>query len=222
MTLRLGVLASGAGTNFQAILDAIAAGRLDARVELLISNVPGALVLERAAGAGVPSRCIDHRRFEQRLDFDEAILEASLEHGVELIVLAGFMRILGPRVLDAFPNRILNIHPALLPSFPGTAAVKEALARGVTISGCTIHIVDPGMDTGPIIAQAAVPVLPDDDERSLSARIQEQERLLYPRVLQAIAEGRLVLRDGRPHLRTMEKAHGSLQAPLFRSDGGLP
>ncbi|MFW5878607.1 MAG: phosphoribosylglycinamide formyltransferase [Myxococcota bacterium] len=210
MSLRLGFLASGAGTNFQAMVDAIEAGRLDARAQVLVCNVPGAKVLERAESAGVPHVCLDHRDLPSRAAFDSAVLSVLREHDVDWLVLAGFMRIIGVSLLEAYPRRILNIHPALLPSFPGTRAVDEALARGVTISGCTVHIVDQGVDTGPILAQAAVPVLPEDDRESLASRIQRQERRLYPRVLQAIAEGRLEWTGDRPVLAGAEPVESSL------------
>lgn len=187
----LGVLVSGSGTNLQAILDAIAAGRLQAKVGVVVSNVATAKALDRAKAARVPAIVVDHKAFSSRAAFDAAVVEVLQAHHVDLVVFAGFMRIVTPTLLDAFPNRVVNIHPALLPAFPGVRAQKQALDYGVAISGCTVHFVDAGTDTGPIIAQAAVPVLDDDDEASLSARILEKEHELLPTVLQWIVEGRV-------------------------------
>jgi len=190
-TLDLGVLISGRGSNLQAILDAIAAGRLDARVRLVVSNRPDAAGLARAERAGVPTRVIPHQDFADRDSFDAAVVAALREAGVEWVVLAGFMRLLSRTFLDAFPHRIINIHPSLLPSFPGVNAQKQALEHGVRITGCTVHLVDAGTDTGPILAQAAVPVLDGDDPDTLAARILDREHALLVRVLSWIAEGRL-------------------------------
>jgi len=207
-TLNLGVLVSGSGTNLQAILDAIAEGRLDARVRIVISNKPGVLALERAARAGVPTRTLVHRDFPSREAFDEALVAALREASVDLVVLAGFMRLLTPRFLDAFPERIVNIHPSLLPAFPGIDSQKQAFDYGVKIAGCTVHFVDAGTDTGPIIAQAAVPVLEDDDAESLRLRILEQEHRLLVSVLGWLSEGRVELvraeAGGRPRVRVHE------------------
>jgi phosphoribosylglycinamide formyltransferase-1 len=194
--LRLGVLVSGSGTNLQAILDAIAAGTLGADVRVVISNRPGALALERAAKAGVPTRTIPHRDFATREDFDDAVVAALREADADWVVLAGFMRLVTPRLLGAFPSRILNIHPALLPAFPGVDAQEQALDYGVKITGCTVHLVDEGKDTGPIVAQRAVPVLPDDDASALRARILVQEHALLVEVLQGVAQGRLEVVPG--------------------------
>jgi phosphoribosylglycinamide formyltransferase-1 len=191
MTVDLGVLVSGNGTNLQAILDAIAGGRLDARVRLVISNKPGVGALERAARAGVPSRVIAHRDHPSREAFDRELVAALNEAGVQWIVLAGFMRVLTPVFLDAFKGRIVNIHPALLPSFPGVNAQRQALEHGVKVSGCTVHFVDAGVDTGRIIAQRAVPVLDTDDEPSLSERIHAAEHELLVSVLVDIAAGKV-------------------------------
>ena len=202
--IALGVLVSGSGTNLQAILDAICERRLDARVAVVVSNVAGAIALERARSAGVPDVVVDHKRFADRTAFDAALVERLREHGVELVVLAGFMRLLTPVLLDAFPMRIVNVHPALLPAFPGVHGVRQALAYGVRVAGCTVHFVDRGTDTGPILAQAAVPVLEDDDETTLAARILEKEHELLPRVIQWIAEGRVSVETtpgARPRVR---------------------
>ncbi|MFO0727233.1 MAG: phosphoribosylglycinamide formyltransferase [Myxococcota bacterium] len=181
----IAVLASGSGSNLGALL----AARLPIRV--VISNRPGVKALERATAAGVEALTIDHTTFPQREGFDRAVREALQSRGVEWVVLAGFMRIVGPELLGAFPDRIVNIHPALLPSFPGLHAQRQALLAGARISGCTVHLVDRGMDTGPILAQAAVPVLPSDDERSLSERILAREHQLYPAVVGRLVRGGL-------------------------------
>jgi phosphoribosylglycinamide formyltransferase-1 len=187
----LGVLVSGSGTNLQAIFDAIAAGRLSAKVGVVISNVATAKALDRAKAARVPAIVVDHRAFETRESFDAALVEVLQAHRVSCVVLAGFMRLLTGAVLEAFPNRVVNVHPALLPAFPGIRAQRQAIDYGVALSGCTVHFVDSGTDSGPIIAQAPVLVLDDDDEASLSARILQKEHELLPTVLQWIAEGRV-------------------------------
>lgn len=194
--LRIGVLASGGGTNLQAIIDRCREGSISAEIVLVLTNKPGAGAIERAQKAGIPTACIDHREFAQRQDFDEAMVGALREAGVELVVLAGFMRIITQVFLDAFPERIINIHPALLPAFPGLHVQQQALDYGARFSGCTVHFVDSGVDTGPIIIQAIVPVLPDDTADTLAARILEQEHQIYPRAIQLIAEGRVHV-DGR-------------------------
>lgn len=196
--LRLGVLVSGGGSNFQAILDAIAAGRLDADVALVISNIPAAKALDRARAAGVPWKIIDHKPFLKREEFDAALVESLKEAGVEWLVLAGFMRVVTKVLLDAFPMRVVNIHPSLLPAFPGVRAQRQAVEYGVRVSGCTVHLVDAGMDTGPILAQATVPVLEGDTEDTLRDRILVEEHRLLPEVLQWVAEGRVSVRPAGP------------------------
>jgi phosphoribosylglycinamide formyltransferase 1 len=190
-SLDLGVLISGRGSNLQAILDAIAAGHLDARVRLVVSNRPGVEGLARAERAGVPTCVIAHRDFADRAAFDAALAAALGDAGASWIVLAGFMRLLTSTFLDAFPHRVINIHPSLLPAFPGVDAQRQAIERGVRITGCTVHLVDAGTDTGPILAQAAVPVLDGDDPGALAARILGFEHALLVRVLSWVAEGRL-------------------------------
>lgn len=204
--LRLGVLVSGGGSNLQAILDAIAGGTLDAEVAVVLSNVATAQGLERARKAGVPAIALDHKAFPSRESFDAAVVDTLRAHEVSWVVLAGFMRVVTPVLLDAFPMRVVNIHPALLPAFPGVHAQRQALAYGVRVTGCTVHLVDAGTDTGPIIAQSAVPVLPDDTEASLTARILAEEHALFPRVLQWIAEDRIELTtDPRPRVIVHER-----------------
>lgn len=190
-TLRLGILASGGGTNLQAIIDECLRGKLSAEIALVLSNKSQAGALDRARRAGIPVAVVDHRQYPDRKEFDRAMVDALQKARVDLVVLAGFMRILTPAFLEAFPHRIMNIHPGLLPAFPGINAQRQALEYGVKIAGCTVHFVDPGVDSGPIIIQAAVPVLDDDDEESLAGRILEQEHRIYPRAIQWFAEGRL-------------------------------
>jgi phosphoribosylglycinamide formyltransferase-1 len=189
----IGVLVSGSGTNLQAILDAAAAGRLSAEVRVVISNRPGVRALERARAAGVPHLVLPHEGHASREAYDERLVGTLVDHRVDLVALAGFMRLLSPRLLGAFPGRVLNIHPSLLPAFPGLHAQRQALEYGAKVAGCTVHFVDEGCDTGPIIAQAAVPVLSDDDEPRLAARILELEHRLYPEAICAVAEGRIRL-----------------------------
>lgn len=202
MTLELGVLVSGSGSNLGAILAAIASRELDARCRLVLSNRPGVFALERARQAGVPHVALDHKQYESRADFEAAALAVLREHGVEWLALAGFMRVLSPEFLAAFPGRVVNIHPSLLPAFPGVAAQAQAHAYGVKVAGCTAHFVDSGVDSGPIIAQATVDVRPEDSEEELRLRILEQEHALFPRVLQWLAEGRVRL-SSRPNARDL-------------------
>jgi phosphoribosylglycinamide formyltransferase-1 len=206
-TLALGVLVSGNGTNLQAILDAIDRGSLDAAVRVVISNQPAANALNRARAAGVPALSIPHREFSSREAFDAAVVDALRAQGVEWVVLAGFMRLLTPGFLQAFPNRVLNIHPSLLPAFPGAHAIKDALDYGVRVTGCTVHLVDGGVDSGPILAQRAVPVLEADDESSLAERLHRAEHELYLEVLAELAAGRLRTEGHRPRPATNTPRH---------------
>lgn len=195
-TLDLGVLVSGSGTNLQAILDAVAEGRLNARVRLVLSNKAQAFALERAKRAGVETRVVSHRDFESREAFEQELIDVLRAAGVEHVVLAGFMRVLGSHFLSAFAGRIVNIHPALLPAFPGVHAQEQALRHGVKLTGCTVHFVDAGVDTGPIIAQRPVPVLDDDTVETLSQRILVEEHALLVHVLSLISEGRVEVKPG--------------------------
>ena len=196
-TIRIGVLVSGRGSNLQAIIDNIEQGRLSAEVAAVISDQADAFALERAKKHGIPGIHVSARGYKgKRDDYDALLVKELQRHNVELVVLAGFMRIITPTLLRAFPNRVLNIHPALLPSFPGLHVQKAALEHGVKFSGCTVHFVDEGMDTGPIIIQAVVPVLDNDTEDTLSARILKQEHVIYSRAIQLFAEGRLRI-EGR-------------------------
>lgn len=189
--LNIGVLVSGSGTNLQSILDACASQELKARVVCVISNKADAYALERARIAGIPALHLDHRAHDGREGYDRALAATLRAYGVELVALAGFMRIITPVLLDAFPMAVMNIHPALLPAFPGLHAQRQALEYGAKVAGCTVHFVDPGTDTGPIIIQKAVPLLDGDTEQTLSARIQLEEHRIYPEAIRLFAEGRL-------------------------------
>lgn len=194
--VKLGVLVSGSGSNLQSIIDRIDDGNLTADIACVISNNAGAFGLERARQHAIPALHIDHRLFAGRSAYDAALVETLQHYGVELVILAGFMRIITPVLIDAFPHAIMNIHPAILPAFPGLHAQRQALDHGARLSGCTVHFVDAGTDTGPIVIQAAIPVHDDDTEESLSARIQVEEHRIYPRAIQLYAEGRLSV-EGR-------------------------
>jgi phosphoribosylglycinamide formyltransferase-1 len=189
-------LISGSGTNLQAIIDAIEAKELDAKIQLVLSNRADAYGLVRAKKHGIPIEVLDHKRFSGREDFDQAVVDILQARGVELVVLAGFMRLLSPIFVRAYSNRIMNIHPALLPAFPGLHVQKKALEHGVRFSGCTVHFVNDECDEGPIIIQAVVPVLAEDTEDSLASRILAQEHRIYPRAIQLYSEGRLRI-EGR-------------------------
>ena len=196
--MKIAVLASGGGSNLQALLDAGARAELGPAVIAAVGvNVPGCGALARAAAAGVPQFVVDHKNYPSRLEFDRALVAELRAREIDLVVLAGFMRLLTGELLAAFPRRVINIHPALLPAFPGMHAQAQAFRHGVKLAGCTVHFVDEGTDSGPIIAQAAVPVLDDDDEERLRLRILAEEHKLLPAVVRAIAEGRVVPREGR-------------------------
>jgi len=186
--LRLGIMASGSGSNFEAIATAINQGTLNARIEIVIYNNPNAKVVDRANRLGIPVQLLDHRTFESREALDEAIVVALAAAGVDWIIMAGWMRRVTERLISAFPRRILNIHPSLLPSFPGVRAVEQALAAGVKIAGCSVHYVELVVDSGPIVMQAAVPVLPNDSVDTLQARIQQQEHRIFPEAIAIAAQ----------------------------------
>jgi phosphoribosylglycinamide formyltransferase-1 len=186
--MNLGILISGRGSNLQAIIDAIAAGRLAARIAVVISNKPDAFGLERAARAGIETLVMPHKGYADRADYDRALAEVLRARGVELVCLAGFMRLLGPAFLDQFPNAVLNIHPSLLPAFPGVDAQRQAFEHGVKVAGATVHLVTAELDAGPIVAQEAVPVLDDDSAETLAARILEVEHRLYPEAIGRMRE----------------------------------
>lgn len=190
MNRRIGVLISGRGSNLQAIIDATRDGRLDAVVAVVVSNRAEALGLQRARDANIPTAVIDHRAFPGREAFERALVDELRRHDVALVCLAGFMRLLGPAFLEAFPNRILNIHPSLLPAFPGLHAQRQAFDYGVKISGATVHLVTAELDAGPIVLQAAVPVRDDDTEDTLAARILVEEHRIYPEAIRIVLDGR--------------------------------
>jgi phosphoribosylglycinamide formyltransferase-1 len=193
---RIGVLISGRGSNLQALIDAVADGRLDATIAVVISNREDAAGLERARRAGIETVYVSHRGWASRDDFDRALVRTLTEKGVELVCLAGFMRLVGAPLLEAFPNAVLNIHPSLLPAFPGVDAQRQALDYGVKVTGVTVHLVDSELDAGPIVLQRPVPVLPDDTEHALSVRILHQEHLVYPEAVSLVLSGQWRL-EGR-------------------------
>ncbi len=195
--LKIGVLASGRGSNFQAIIDAVNAGKINAKIAVCISDVKDAYALERARKNLIAAEVIDPKACKTREDYDKKIVETLRKHEVNLILLAGYMRLVSHILVNEFTNKIINIHPALLPSFPGLHVQKKAINYGARFSGCTVHFVDAGMDTGPIIIQAVVPVLQDDTEDSLAARILRQEHRIYPEAVRLFAEGRLSVQGRR-------------------------
>ena len=196
MPLKIAILASGSGTNAQAMIDKAASGVLDVDIRLIMSNRPGAGVLERARKAGINCTVLDHKEYPSREAHDAAIAEALKASGAEYVVLAGYMRLLTPVFLEAFAGRVLNIHPALLPSFPGAHGGADALAYGVKLTGCSVHFVEEEMDAGPLIIQAAVPVNAGEPLETLMPRIHALEHRIYPQALQWLAEGR-IRREGR-------------------------
>jgi phosphoribosylglycinamide formyltransferase 1 len=203
--IKLGVLVSGSGTNLGAIFESIEKRSLDAEVAVVVSNKEQATGLDRARAKNVPAVFIDHKKFADRGAFDQSVVDVLKKHGAQWVVLAGFMRIVTPVLLDSFPNKVINIHPALLPAFPGAHAHKDAIAYGVKVSGCTVHLVDAGTDTGPILAQAVVPVLNDDDDVALAKRILVEEHKLLSKVLQWASQGRIEVTpasgETRPRVR---------------------
>jgi len=211
--LRLGVLISGRGTNLQALIRACAEPDFPAEIALVIANVPGAAGLDRAQDAAIRTTVIDHKTFNDRETFDAALDTALKEANVELVCLAGFMRLLTDGFVDAWRNRMINIHPSLLPCFKGLDTHQRMLDAGVTIGGCTVHYVRPEMDTGPIIVQAAVPILPDDDAGRLAARILEKEHVAYPLAVRLIAEGRVRLEGDRARIENGAPSADSLINP---------
>ncbi len=198
--LKLAVLASGRGSNFLAIKEAIQKGRLNAEICLLISDKEKAPALQKASDSGIPTHFIDPRSYQNREEYEAQIVAELVAKDIDIVVLAGYMRLVGKVLLDAYKMRIVNIHPALLPSFTGLHAQQQALNYGVKFSGCTVHFVDEGMDTGPIITQRVVPVYPDDTEESLSARILVEEHQSYCQALQLLAEGRVYIKDRTVHI----------------------
>lgn len=211
--INIAVLVSGSGTNLQAIIDAIEAGRLKVGLKVVISNNPEAYAIERAKRHHIPVEVISNNAFPDREAYDARLIETLKGYSIDLVVLAGFMRVLTPSFVRAFPMRIMNIHPALLPSFPGLKVQKKALEHGVKFSGATVHFVDEGVDTGPIIIQAVVPVHDDDTEETLSARILKEEHRIYPQAIQLFAEGRLEVRGRRVFVRDPSKKEAVVENP---------
>ena len=203
--VNLGVLISGSGSNLQAIIDNIEAGRVDAKIQIVISNEADVLGLERARRHGIPSLVIPHKGLK-REEYDQKLVGTLRAYRVELVVLAGFMRIITQVLLRAFPRRVMNIHPALLPAFPGTHVWQAEVDYGVKFAGCTVHFVDEGTDTGPIIIQAVVPVYDDDTADTLNARILKQEHKIYSQAIQLYAEGRLEIHGRRVRVKDYPKA----------------
>jgi phosphoribosylglycinamide formyltransferase-1 len=210
------ILISGRGSNMEALLAAVASGALPVRIAGVLANRPDAQGLETAAAHGVPTGVVDHKQFADRAAFDAAMAEAIDRFAPDLVVLAGFMRILTDGFVRHYAGRLVNIHPSLLPSFPGLHTHRRALEEGVRIHGCTVHFVTPALDHGPVIVQAAVPVLDDDDEASLAARVLAQEHQVYPLAVRWFAEGRLRLVDGRVLFDARQDDCGALVAPLAR------
>jgi phosphoribosylglycinamide formyltransferase-1 len=200
MALPIAVLLSGSGSNLQSLIDRIEAGILDARIVLVLSNNPGAYGLERAKNHGIPALALPHGEYASRETFDGVMVKAIRAAGAQAVVLAGFMRMLTSSFLSSFPGRVVNIHPALLPSFAGTHGARDAADYGVKIAGCTVHFVDEIMDHGPVIIQAAVPALASDDGDTLARRILALEHRIYPQAIQWLAKGRLALTDRKVHV----------------------
>ena len=201
----LGVLVSGSGSNLQALIDHVEQGALDAEIRIVVSNNPCAFALERCRKHGIPSAIIDHREFPSRETFEDRLVDVLQTVGVDLVVMAGFMRILSRKFFQSFPMRVMNIHPALLPAFPGMHVQQKAVDYGVKFSGCTVHFADEGVDSGPIIIQAVVPVYDEDDAETLAARILSQEHRIYPQAVQYYAEGRIEFVGRRVRIRNIDR-----------------
>jgi phosphoribosylglycinamide formyltransferase-1 len=202
--MKLGILISGRGSNFEAISGNIARGKLDAEIAVVISNRAAAPGLDIARERGIPLRVIPSQGMDREA-YDKLLIEELRTHDVELVCLAGFMRLLSAHFVRAFPQRVLNIHPSLLPAFPGLDAQRQALDHGVRITGCTVHFVDEFLDSGPIVIQSAVPVLDEDSPQSLSARILAQEHIIYSQAIQYIAEGRVTVEGRQVRIRELEE-----------------
>jgi len=206
--LPIAVFVSGRGTNLQSIIDAIESGKLDAEIKLVVSNRSKAYALKRCEKHGIPYKVIPSKKFPNAEDWGKALIEAVRESGAELVVLAGFMKIVPTNFIEAFKNRIINIHPSLLPAFKGLEAQRQAFDYGVKLSGCTVHLVIPELDSGPIIAQAVVPVLPNDTAQTLANRILEYEHRIYPQVIQWFAEDRIKVEGNK--VTVLGAQYGSL------------
>ena len=201
MPLKIAILASGSGTNAQAMIDKAAQGALDVNIALIVCNRPGAGVIARAEKAGIPCLVLDHKTFADRESFDARMVQALREAGAELVVLAGYMRLLTPVFLEAFAGKVINIHPALLPSFPGVHGGADAVNYGVKVSGCTVHFVEEMVDSGPVLVQAVVPVNAGESEDELMNRIHVMEHRIYPQAIQWLAQGRIDVRGRQVHLK---------------------
>ena len=199
--INIGVLASGRGTNLQAIIEAIEEGKIEGRISIVISDNRDAYALKRAEQHNIETQYINFEKFKKREDYDKEIIKTLEEKKIDLVVLAGYMRILSPYFIRTYKNKIINIHPALLPSFPGLHAQRQAVKYGVKVSGCTVHFVDEGVDSGPIVLQRAVEVKDDDTEESLAERILKEEHQIYPRAIQLFSEDRLVIKGRRVFIR---------------------
>jgi len=199
--INVGVLASGRGTNLQAIIEAIKEGKIEGRISIVISDNRDAFALKRAKQNNIETEYINFKSFKNREDYDKEIMECLKEKDIDLVVLAGYMRILSPYFIRTYKNRIINIHPALLPSFPGLHAQRQAVEYGVKISGCTVHFVDEGVDSGPVILQKAVEVKDNDTEESLAERILKEEHQIYPRAIQLFCQGRLIIKGRRVFIK---------------------
>lgn len=199
--INIGVLASGRGTNLQAIIEAVEEGRIEGEISIAVSDNPDAYALKRAKEHNIETQYIDFRSFKNKEDYDKKVVECLKEKKIDLVVLAGYMRILSPLFINAYKNKVMNIHPALLPSFPGLHAQKQAVEHGVKVSGCSVHFVDEGLDSGPIILQKAVEVKDNDTEESLTERILKEEHQIYPRAIQLFSEGRLVIKGRKVFIK---------------------
>jgi phosphoribosylglycinamide formyltransferase-1 len=199
--INIGVLASGRGTNLQAIIEAIEEGKIEGRISIVVSDIPDAYALKRAKQYNIDTRYINFKEFKDREDYDKEIIKALEEKKIDLVVLAGYMRIISPYFIKMYKNRIINIHPALLPSFPGLHAQRQAVEYGVKVSGCTVHFVDEGVDSGPVILQKAVEVKDDDTEESLAERILKEEHQIYPKAIQLFSECRLMIKGRRVFIK---------------------
>lgn len=201
LVINIGVLASGRGTNLQAIIEAVEEGRIEGEISIVVSDNSDAYALKRAKQHNIETQYIDFRSFKNREDYDKKVVECLKEKKIDLVVLAGYMRIIRPYFIKAYKNKIMNIHPALLPSFPGLHAQKQAVEHEVKVSGCTVHFVDEGVDLGPIILQKEVEVKDDDTEESLAERILKEEHQIYPRAIQLFSEGRLVIKGRKVFIK---------------------
>jgi len=199
--INIGVLASGRGTNLQAIIEAVKEGKIEGRISIVISDNRDAFALKRAKQNNIETEYINFKSFKNREDYDKEIMECLKEKDIDLVVLAGYMRILSPYFIRTYKNRIINIHPALLPSFPGLHAQRQAVEYGVKISGCTVHFVDEGIDSGPVILQKAVEVKDNDTEESLAERILKEEHQIYPRAIQLFCQGRLIIKGRKVFIK---------------------